>query len=61
MDPIKPTKSFKKLSLNKDTVQPMPQSQQHAQPNVQTPGAMAASGYCSGSFSCSTFYVCVQG
>lgn len=56
MSANKPTKSFKKLTLSKDTVQPMPTPA--VQQTEVKAGAMSSSDYCSGSSACSIFYPC---
>jgi hypothetical protein len=59
MSANKPTKSFKKLTLAKDTVQPMPSP---AVPSLEAAGrsvgALSSSDYCSGGGACSIFYPC---
>lgn len=59
MDPSKTTKSFKKLTLNKDSVQVLPEVQQSSPQGVKPwPGAMSSSDYCSGQMACSWFLSC---
>lgn len=62
MDPMKSQKSFKKLTLNKDTVQALPSIQQPAHEGTKPgPGAMNNSEYCSGQMACSWFLSCSGG
>lgn len=61
METSKPMKSFKKLSLSKETVQSTRHGSELAK---QSPGAQVAAGaseaseYCSGTYMCSWFLSC---
>lgn len=55
----KPSKSFKKLTLGKDTVQPVTSpAVQPLEAAGRSIGAMSTSDYCSGGGACSIFYPC---
>lgn len=54
----KPSKSFKKLTLGKDTVLPTEMAIGPRADGARRPGGQSASDYCSGSSACSIFYGC---
>lgn len=58
MSPNKPLRSFKKLTLTKDTVLPTSTPVVPAGSVKPAVGAMSSSEYCSGSTACSTFFPC---
>jgi len=58
MSANKPIRSFKKLTLTKDTVLPTSTPVVPNSPGRPAAGAMSSSEYCSGSTACSTFYPC---